>query len=346
MKRAHHRPVIGQDDEGKQQRLKRLRRRRAPRQQRRGLGVQQHEVGLGPRHQVAHHAAQAQRLRGPGGVQPPQVGGAEAQARLGVTAALRRLKVEQAAGTISPLRLTIKMDINPLYAYYYGQMNDDTFPSLLERQLLLQLGDRLTRLRKAQGIGTVEMAKRVGISRTTLSAVESGDPAPSMGTYLKVMSALGVSGELALLAGDVLQPAPSGSAAAKSRLPRPTVQILVSADESKHRVQDLQSLALHTEAVRLARDQPELLEQARATLERWISAGNTRSMDLWLEWRDILNAGAWRKVLSRTRRGQALRQASPLTPLLPQATRQAILSQVNGLKKSVRISSADELAPE
>ena len=92
-------------------------------------------------------------------------------------------------------------------------MNDNKLPSMLERQLLLQLGDRLTRLRKAQGIGTVEMAKRVGISRTTLSAVESGDPAPSMGTYLRVMSALGVSGELALLAGDVLQPAPPGSAA-------------------------------------------------------------------------------------------------------------------------------------
>ncbi|YCA77446.1 hypothetical protein M1D55_04580 [Cupriavidus sp. JZ107] len=32
------------------------------------------------------------------------------------------------------------------------------------------------------------MAKRVGISRTTLAAVEAGDPAPSVGTYLRVMS--------------------------------------------------------------------------------------------------------------------------------------------------------------
>lgn len=38
---------------------------------------------------------------------------------------------------------------------------------VLERQLLLQLGDRLKRLRKAQGIGTVEMAARVGITRIT-----------------------------------------------------------------------------------------------------------------------------------------------------------------------------------
>ncbi len=221
-------------------------------------------------------------------------------------------------------------------------MNTPTTSTLLERQLLLQLGDRLKRLRKAQGIGTVEMAKQVGISRTTLSAVESGDPAPSMGTYLKVMSVLGVSGELALLAGDVLQPAPSGTAAAQSRRPRPTVQVMVSTDESKHRVQDLQSLALHEEAVRLVQSTPELLGLAQSTLERWISTGNSRSMSLWMEWQDILRNGKWRKVLGRTRRAQELRQASPLTPILPEATRQEILNQVRTLKKGVNLTEEDQ----
>lgn len=47
--------------------------------------------------------------------------------------------------------------------------------AILERQLLLQLGDRLKRLRKAQGVGTVDMAARAGISRNTLRAVEAGD---------------------------------------------------------------------------------------------------------------------------------------------------------------------------
>lgn len=221
-------------------------------------------------------------------------------------------------------------------------MNNPTTSSLLERQLLLQLGDRLKRLRKAQGIGTVKMAKQVGISRTTLSAVESGDPAPSMGTYLKVMSVLGVSGELALLAGDVLQPAPSGTAAAQSRRPRPTVQVMVSTDESKHRVQDLQSLALHEEAVRLVQSTPELLGLAQSTLERWISTGNSRSMSLWMEWQDILRNGKWRKVLGRTRRAQELRQASPLTPFLPEATRKEILNQVRTLKKGVNLTEEDQ----
>jgi transcriptional regulator with XRE-family HTH domain len=96
-------------------------------------------------------------------------------------------------------------------------MSASEITTVLDRQLLLQLGDRLERLRKEQGLGTVEMAARVGITRNTLRAVECGDPAPSMGTYLRVMSALGVSGELALLAGDTLQPPPPGSAAAQSR---------------------------------------------------------------------------------------------------------------------------------
>src|SRR5256885_13895718 len=91
--------------------------------------------------------------------------------------------------------------------------------TLLQRQLLLQFGDRLKRLRKEQGLGTVEMASRVGISRSTLAAVESGDPGPSMGTYLRVMSELGIGGELVLLAGGALQPSPAeiGRAAWRGR---------------------------------------------------------------------------------------------------------------------------------
>lgn len=218
--------------------------------------------------------------------------------------------------------------------------------AVLERQLLLQLGDRLKRLRKTQGLGTVEMAKRVGISRTTLSAVEAGDPAPSIGTYLRVMSALGVAGELALLAGDALQPAPAGSAAARSRRSKPVVQVLVSADESRHQVQDLQSLALHEEAVRLVRADPALRRTAEDTLDRWLQAGNSRSNGLWLEWRDILRDGTWRKVLGRTRRAQELRQASPLVTVLPEHVRQSVLAQVSSLKKGISLGNAsNEVTP-
>jgi len=207
--------------------------------------------------------------------------------------------------------------------------------AVLERQLLLQLGDRLKRLRKARGLGTVEMAKRAGISRTTLSSVEAGDPGPSIGTYLRVMSVLGVSGELALLAGDALQPGPPGTAAARSRRARPVVQVTVSTDESRHRVQDLQSLALHEEAVRLVRNDPALLLRAQETLDRWLASGNSRSTGLWREWQDILRHGKWRKILGRTRRAQELRQASPLTAVLPDQVRQSVLDQMSQLRQGV-----------
>jgi transcriptional regulator with XRE-family HTH domain len=219
-------------------------------------------------------------------------------------------------------------------------MNAADHSAVLERQLLLQLGDRLKRLRKAQGLGTVAMAQRVGISRTTLSAVEAGDPGPSIGTYLRVMSLLGVGGELALLAGDTLQPPLPDIAAARSRRAKPVVQVLVSVDETRHQIQDLQSLALHEEAVRRVRADPALLQQAQATLERWLQSGPSRSSGLWKEWQTILAQGQWRKALGRTRRAQALRQASPLTTVLPEDARQNILAQVRELRQGVLLGDA------
>lgn len=219
-------------------------------------------------------------------------------------------------------------------------MNFPDNTPVLERQLLLQLGDRLKRLRKAQGLGTVEMAQRVGISRSTLGAVEAGDPGPSLGTYLRVMSVLGIGGELALLAGDALQSAPPDSAGARSRRARPIVQVLVSADDSRHRIQDLQSLALHEEAVRLVKADSAQLQKAEATLERWLESGQSRSSGLWIEWQDILRNGKWRKVLGRTRRAQELRQASPLVTVLPDSVRKRILAEVSELKKGVALGDA------
>lgn len=208
---------------------------------------------------------------------------------------------------------------------------------VLERQLLLQLGDRLRRLRKSQRVGTVEMAARVGITRNTLRAIEAGDPATSIGTYLRVMSALGISGELALLAGDTLQPPPADSAAARSRRAAPVVEVRVLENDVRHRLQDLQSLALHEEAVRLSKADPALVLRAQDTVERWLAAGDLRSASLWREWQRILSAGSWRKVLGPTRRAQQLRQASPLVTVLPEEVRQRILKQVRTLKKGVVI---------
>lgn len=218
-------------------------------------------------------------------------------------------------------------------------MSTPGISSVLDRQLLLQLGDRLRNLRQAQGLGTVEMAARARITRNTLRAVEAGDPTTAIGTYVRVMSILGVSGELALLAGDTLQPSPARSAAARSRRPAPSVQVRVSADDKHHHLQDLQSLALHEAAVRLVKDNPSLVQEARKTLLRWLSTGDTRSAGLWREWMKILDSSGWRKVLGRSRHAQQLRQASPLVTVLPESLRASIYSQIADLKKGVVLAN-------
>jgi hypothetical protein len=149
------------------------------------------------------------------------------------------------------------------------------------------------------------------------------------------MSILGVAGELAMLAGDTLRPPPKDSAAARSLRASPTVEVRVSADQSRHRLQDLQSLVLHEEAVRRAKANPDLVRQARNTALRWLESGDPRSKSLWLEWLQILNAGSWRKVLGRTRHAQQLRQASPLVTVLPEEVRQRIRTQFADLKRGV-----------
>lgn len=212
--------------------------------------------------------------------------------------------------------------------------------SVLNLHLLLQLGDRLRRLRESQGLSTVEMASRVGISRMTLRAVEAGDPTPSMGTYLKVMSAVGIVGDLALLADGVMRPTTSNTAAAGTSRDAPLARIVVSADTSRHRIQDLQSLALHEEAVRRVRAEPALLQQAQAVLQKWLNAGDQRSASLWVEWKDILEHRKWSKALGRTHRAQELRQASPMTAVLPPDVRKRILQEVRDLRAGVVLDIA------
>lgn len=218
-------------------------------------------------------------------------------------------------------------------------IGSQTTTSVLDRQLLLQLGERLKRLRKQQGLSSVSLAQQVGISRTTLGSVEVGDPAPSMGTYLRVMSALGVSGELALLVSGTLQ-SPQAADAKPSKRGVPQLSVVVKASDGGHDVQDLQSLMLHKEAVRLLQANPELIQQAIDTLDSWRSAPNKHARFLWDEWSVILHRREWRRALSTSRRGKELRQASPLPSILPADVRANILKQVSALKKGVTLGKA------
>ncbi len=206
--------------------------------------------------------------------------------------------------------------------------------SVIDRQLLLQLGARLKSARLAQDLTTTEMARRAKLSRMTLSAIESGEPSATMGSYVRVMSVLGVSKDLVLLASDSL--VPPGDATEQGCADS---GLMVSASNAKHEVQDLQSLVLHQEAVRRMQAQPELIEQALDVLQQWRQAGPSRSQSLWDEWADILHRRAWRRALANTSRSRELRQASPLATVLPEEVRQRILEEVQRLKKGVSLGT-------
>ena len=61
----------------------------------------------------------------------------------------------------------------------------------------------------------------------------------------------------------------------------------MSAEEGRHRLQDLQSLA---------KADPAHLQQAKDTVMQWLERNESRSATLWREWLDIIDTGTWRKV--------------------------------------------------
>ena len=99
--------------------------------------------------------------------------------------------------------------------------------SLLELELLRQFGARLERVRKARGLSASALAKQLDIARNTLKAAESGDPAVTMGTYMRVLSALGHSADLALLAAGATRA--TGASVAPARVKVRPAQLADSA---------------------------------------------------------------------------------------------------------------------
>ena len=71
-----------------------------------------------------------------------------------------------------------------------------------EQRLLAQLGERLRLARRRRKLSMAAVAGRAGISRTSLYKVEAGDAGATMGTYLRVLVALGLEGDLHVLGAD------------------------------------------------------------------------------------------------------------------------------------------------
>lgn len=79
-----------------------------------------------------------------------------------------------------------------------------TSPSLLPRlrRLLEQVGGNLKLARRRRKHSAEVVAQRAGVSRKTLYRVEKGDPAVALGIYARVLQALRLEQDLALLAAD------------------------------------------------------------------------------------------------------------------------------------------------
>ena len=76
------------------------------------------------------------------------------------------------------------------------------YPS--QTKLLKELGERLRDARLRRRFSVSLVAQRANISRPTINKVEQGDPAVTLGTYLRVLSVLGLEKDLAQVAADDL----------------------------------------------------------------------------------------------------------------------------------------------
>lgn len=64
----------------------------------------------------------------------------------------------------------------------------------IEQRLMRQFGARLARARAGRRLSATAFAAQLRMSRTTLRAAERGDPAVTMGTYMRILTALDLAG--------------------------------------------------------------------------------------------------------------------------------------------------------
>jgi hypothetical protein len=106
---------------------------------------------------------------------------------------------------------------------------------------------------------------------------------------------------------------------------------------------DYLSLALHRTAVWHMNKDPSLVNNAQVTLERWIEAGDPRTLVLWERWRSILAEKDWTQALALTQCGQQLRSASPAPTVLPEAARLEMPAQMRAWRDAKKLPSASRV---
>ena len=75
-----------------------------------------------------------------------------------------------------------------------------TFPR--SRTILRELGGRLKAARLRRGLTQADLAVRVDVSTPTVAKLERGDPSTTFATVLRVLSVLGLAGDIDLIAKD------------------------------------------------------------------------------------------------------------------------------------------------
>ncbi|MBE0637994.1 MAG: helix-turn-helix transcriptional regulator [Bacteroidales bacterium] len=69
-------------------------------------------------------------------------------------------------------------------------------------RILATLGENIKLARLRRRLSTMQVSERAGISRSTLNAVEKGQPGVSLGIYARVLHILGLEKDLLSVAKD------------------------------------------------------------------------------------------------------------------------------------------------
>ncbi len=77
-------------------------------------------------------------------------------------------------------------------------------PSILPRlaRIIAGIGENIKKARLRRAYSSATVAQRAGIASKTLYRVERGDPAVALGIYARVLQALRLENDLALIAAD------------------------------------------------------------------------------------------------------------------------------------------------
>ncbi|HVX90896.1 MAG TPA: hypothetical protein VHC20_04695 [Candidatus Paceibacterota bacterium] len=97
-----------------------------------------------------------------------------------------------------------------------------------------------------------------------------------------------------------------------------------STPAAKERRREARRLALHQAAVRVLRANPERADSALQTLDRWVAAGFP-DRDRAEAWRRIIISRNWDVLLEDSEQGRRLRKGSPISCVVDQEERLAII---------------------